>query len=101
MLNGSCSQRLRNDVSKALFQDYLVLALASGLAAVWISLIASAWTPGYSIDPSLTGILIESTGAAEATSLELYTAAIFYAADTGTLATMFNVAAEVKLGTSY
>lgn len=72
-------------------------ALAPGSAAASISLMTSFWTPGYLLGPPLAGILIEATGAAEASSIEPYRAAIFYAAGVGVLATVLIVLSRMRL----
>ncbi|KAM0542651.1 hypothetical protein ACHAPJ_012683 [Fusarium lateritium] len=74
-----------------------VAALAPGSAAASISLMTSFWTPGYLMGAPLAGILIESAGAAEASSIEPYKAAIFYAAGVGSLATFLIVASRLSL----
>lgn len=74
-----------------------VAALAPGSAATSISLMTSFWTPGYLLGTPLAGILIDATGAADASSIEPYRAAIFYAAGTGVLATLLVVIARMRL----
>ena len=74
-----------------------VAALAPGSAAASISLMTSFWTPGYLIGAPLAGLLIEATGAEEASSIEPYRAAIFYAAGTGgALATLLVIVSRLK-----
>ncbi|KAJ3541095.1 hypothetical protein NM208_g442 [Fusarium decemcellulare] len=74
-----------------------VAALAPGSAAASISLMTSFWTPGYLMGAPLAGILIDSAGASEASSIEPYRAAIFYAAGVGSLATLLIVASRLSL----
>jgi hypothetical protein len=57
------------------------------------------WTPGYLLGAPLAGLLIEATGAADASSIEPYRAAIFYAAGTGVLATLLIIIARLRLDT--
>lgn len=76
-----------------------VAALAPGSAATAISLMTSFWTPGYLLGTPLAGILIDATGAADASSIGPYRAAIFYAAGTGALATFLAVLARLRLDT--
>lgn len=74
-----------------------VAALAPGSAATSISLMTSFWTPGYLLGTPLAGILIDATGAADASSIGPYRAAIFYAAGTGILATVLVAIARMRL----
>lgn len=74
-----------------------VAALTPGSAATSISLMSSFWTPGYFLGAPLAGILIDATGAAEASSIGPYRAAIFYAAGVGVLTTIFIAIARLKL----
>jgi MFS family permease len=74
-----------------------VTALAPGSAAASVSLMTSFWTPGYLLGAPLAGILIESTGADKASSIEPYRGAIFYAAGVGVLATSLVVLSRMKL----
>ena len=76
-----------------------VAVIAPHSAAASISLMVSFWTPGYFLGAPLAGILIEATGAAEATSIQPYRAAIFYAAGTSVLATSMVAAARLQLNT--
>ncbi|KAJ9663649.1 hypothetical protein H2198_000661 [Neophaeococcomyces mojaviensis] len=76
-----------------------VAVLAPGSAAASISLMTSFWTPGYLLGAPLAGILIEATGAAEASSIEPYRAAIFYAAGVGVLSTFLVVLSRLRLDT--
>jgi predicted MFS family arabinose efflux permease len=74
-----------------------IAALTPGSAATSISLMTSLWTPGYFLGAPLAGILIDATGAAEASSIGPYRAAIFYAAGVGVLTTLFIAIARLKL----
>ncbi|KAF5579304.1 monocarboxylate transporter 12 [Fusarium pseudoanthophilum] len=74
-----------------------VAALAPGSAAASISLMASFWTPGYLMGAPLAGILIDAAGASEASSIEPYRAAIFYAAGVGSAATFLIVVSRLML----
>jgi predicted MFS family arabinose efflux permease len=74
-----------------------VAALAPGSAAASISLMTSFWTPGYLMGAPLAGILIDATGAGEASSIGPYRAAIFYAASVESLATLLIVVSRLKL----
>ncbi|KAK2133291.1 major facilitator superfamily domain-containing protein [Fusarium oxysporum II5] len=74
-----------------------VAALAPGSAAASISLMTSFWTPGYLMGAPLAGILIDAAGASEASSIEPYRAAIFYAAGVGSAATFLIVASRLML----
>lgn len=76
-----------------------VAALAPGSAAASISLATSFWTPGYLLGSPIAGMLIQSTGAAESSSIQPYLAAIFYAAGTGLLATLLVIFSRLKLDT--
>jgi MFS family permease len=62
-----------------------VAAIAPGSKAASISLMTSFWTPGYLLGPPLAGMLIEATGAEDASEIGPYRAAIFYAAGVGVL----------------
>lgn len=66
-----------------------VAVIAPHSAAASISLMVSFWTPGYLLGTPLASLLIEATGAAEATTIGPYRAAIFYAAGVGVAATFF------------
>ncbi|KAI3588003.1 major facilitator superfamily domain-containing protein [Fusarium oxysporum f. sp. albedinis] len=77
-----------------------VAALAPGSAAASISLMTSFWTPGYLMGAPLAGILIDAAGASEASSIEPYRAAIFYAAGVGSAATFLIVVSRLMLMTS-
>ncbi|EXK82650.1 hypothetical protein FOQG_13073 [Fusarium oxysporum f. sp. raphani 54005] len=74
-----------------------VAALAPGSAAASISLMTSFWTPGYLMGAPLAGILIDAAGASEASSIEPYRAAIFYAAGVGSAATFLIVVSRLML----
>jgi MFS family permease len=74
-----------------------VASLAPGSAAASISLATSFWTPGYLLGSPIAGILIQRTGAAEASSIEPYLAAIFYAAGTGVVAMALVTYSRLKL----
>lgn len=74
-----------------------VAKLAPGSAAASISLMTAFWTPGYFLGAPLAGILIDSTGAAEASTIEPYRAAIFYAAGTGIVATLLILVTRFKV----
>ncbi|CZR38189.1 uncharacterized protein FPRO_06620 [Fusarium proliferatum ET1] len=74
-----------------------VAALAPGSAAASISLMTSFWTPGYLMGAPLAGILIDAAGASEASSIEPYRAAIFYAAGVGSAATFLIVLSRLML----
>lgn len=74
-----------------------VAVVAPQFAAASIALMVFFWTPGYLLGAPLAGILIESTGAADARSIGPYRAAIFYAAGTGVLATLLIVTARIRL----
>lgn len=76
-----------------------VASLTPGSAAASISLMTSFWTPGYLLGAPLAGILIDATGAAEASSIGPYRAAIFYAAGIGALAALLVALARMKLDT--
>ncbi|KAF4953306.1 hypothetical protein FGADI_6072 [Fusarium gaditjirri] len=74
-----------------------VAALAPGSAAASISLMTSFWTPGYLMGAPLAGILIDAAGASEASSIEPYRAAIFYAAGVGSAATFLIALSRLML----
>lgn len=76
-----------------------IAALAPGTAGAAISLMVSFWTPGYLLGPPIAGILIQTTGAAESSSIEPYRAAIFYSAGVGLLSTALIVFSRMKLDT--
>jgi MFS family permease len=76
-----------------------VASLAPGSAAASISLMTSFWTPGYFLGPPLASILIEATGAANASSIGPYRAAIFYAAGVGLVATILIVFSRLGIET--
>jgi hypothetical protein len=76
-----------------------VASLAPGSAAASISLMTSFWTPGYFLGPPLASILIEATGAADASSIGPYRAAIFYAAGAGLVATILIVFSRLRIET--
>ncbi|CAG5142307.1 uncharacterized protein ALTATR162_LOCUS1126 [Alternaria atra] len=76
-----------------------VATVAPHSAAASIALMVFFWTPGYLLGAPLAGLLIEATGAADASSIEPYRAAIFYAAGTGVLATLLIVVARLRLDT--
>jgi len=78
-----------------------VTMLTPGSAASSVTLMASFWTPGYLLGTPLAGILIEKTGAAEASSIGPYRAAIFYAAGVGALATFLVVYSRIRLDTKF
>ncbi|KAH7353395.1 major facilitator superfamily domain-containing protein [Plectosphaerella cucumerina] len=71
--------------------------LAPGSAAASISLMTSFWTPGYLLGAPLAGILIDATGAAGASSIEPYRAAIFYAAGVGIAASVLIIVSRMRL----
>ena len=64
-----------------------VATLAPGSAAASVSLVVTFWTPGYLLGAPLASLLIEATGAAEATTIGPYRATIFYSAGVGALTT--------------
>ncbi|OBR04565.1 Monocarboxylate permease [Colletotrichum higginsianum IMI 349063] len=70
--------------------------LTPGSAAASISLMTSFWTPGYLLGAPLAGILINATGAAEASSIEPYRAAIFYAAGVGAAASGLIIVSRMR-----
>lgn len=74
-----------------------VTSLAPGSAASSISLMVSFWTPGYLLGSPIAGILIQKTGAAHATSIGPYRAAIFYAAGVGLLSAFLVILTRVTL----
>lgn len=74
-----------------------VATLAPGSAAASISLMTSFWTPGYLMGAPIAGILIDSQHASEASSIEPYRAAIFYAAGVGSLATLLVIVSRMTL----
>ncbi|CAN9089993.1 hypothetical protein CUC08_Gglean005018 [Alternaria sp. MG1] len=76
-----------------------VAVVAPHSAAASIALMVFFWTPGYLLGAPLAGLLIEATGAADASSIEPYRAAIFYAAGTGVLATLLIIIARLRLDT--
>lgn len=65
-----------------------VAVVAPHLTAASIALMVFFWTPGYLLGGPLAGLLVEATGAADAVSIGLYRAAIFYAVGMGVLATI-------------
>jgi MFS family permease len=72
-------------------------ALAPGSAATSVTLAVSFWTPGYLLGSPIAGMLIQRTGATQASSVEPYFAAIFYAAGTGVLAMFLVAFSRLKL----
>ncbi|UZP35104.1 hypothetical protein NXS19_002920 [Fusarium pseudograminearum] len=74
-----------------------VATLAPGSAAASISLMTSFWTPGYLMGAPIAGILIDSQHASEASSIEPYRAAIFYAAGVGSLATLLVIVSRMTI----
>lgn len=74
-----------------------VSVLAPGSAAASISLMTSFWTPGYLLGAPLAGILINATGAADASSIEPYRAAIFYAAGVGAVASLLIIVSRMRM----
>lgn len=76
-----------------------VATLAPGSAAASISLMTSFWTPGYLLGSPIAGLLIQSTGAEEASSIGPYRAAIFYAAGVGLVSALLVVFTRMRLDT--
>lgn len=76
-----------------------VAVFAPGSAASAISLMVSFWTPGYLLGSPIAGLLIQSTGAAESSSIARYRAAIFYAAGVGLLATLLVIFTRLRVDT--
>lgn len=74
-----------------------VAMLAPGSAGPSISLAVSFWTPGYLLGTPIAGMLIQSSGAEDSSSIQPYRAAIFYAAGTGLLATLLVVFVRLRL----
>jgi MFS family permease len=74
-----------------------VAMIAPGSAAASISLMTFFWTPGYLFGAPLAGILIEASGAADATSIGPYRGAIFYSAGVGALATVLVLVSRWRL----
>lgn len=74
-----------------------VAALSPSSAATSISLMSSFWTPGYLLGTPVAGVLIDATGAADASTIGPYRAAIFYAAGVGTMATCLVVISRARL----
>lgn len=72
-------------------------AIAPASAAASISLMTTFYTPGYLLGPAIAGILIEATGATQASSIGPYRAAIFYAAGTGLLSTLLAVSSRLMI----
>ncbi|KAH6665291.1 major facilitator superfamily domain-containing protein [Plectosphaerella plurivora] len=74
-----------------------VSVLAPGSAAASISLMTSFWGPGYLLGAPLAGMLIDATGAASASSIEPYRAAIFYAAGVGVASTLLIIVSRIRM----
>lgn len=77
-----------------------IAALAGpGRASGAMSIGTSFWAPGYLLGTPIAGILIGATGAAKASTIEPYRAAIFYAGSMALVGGVVALAARLKMDT--
>lgn len=60
----------------------------------------TGWTLGDFLGASIAGFLIQATGAAQGNAIKLYKPAIFYAAGTVAVSTVFALLARLKMDRS-